>query len=272
MSKFDLTGKIAVVTGSTKGIGRGVVSTLVEQGARVIVSGRQEESGRQVAAELNARHGEDSAQGVAFDLNDRASIESYASRVAAVWGGVDILVCNAAILPYIGSSAATPPDLFDRILVGNVHHNFRLCQALRPEIARRGGGAITLIGSESGLTSSPLVLAYAAAKAAVAHMARCLADEFADDRIRVNCVAPGLVRSASSTETLGEAGLAAIARAQPLGRIGEPSDIAGAVAYLSSEAGSHVTGEVILVDGGRGRLSPRANSYSLSAVDGKTYA
>jgi len=270
MSMFDLGGKVAVVTGATKGIGLGIAQAMAAQGARVVVASRDATLCDQVAGELNDEFGkgQDIARGLRFDLEDRAGIEGFAAAATAIWGGVDILVCNAAVLPYIGPSAQTPPELFDRILTGNIHHNFRLCQALRASMAGRGGGSIALIGSEAGYSSSPLVLAYAAAKAGLAHMAVCLADEMADERIRVNCVAPGLVRSFSSTEKLTAAGLDAIGASLPLGRVGEPADIAGAVVYLASQAGSHVTGETILVDGGRSRLSARQLSPLASVEPG----
>ena len=274
MSLFDLSGKVAVITGATKGIGLGIAEEMAAQGARVVVSSRDAALCDKVAGELNGRFGkgQEIARGLACDIDSLQAVEAFARDAPGVWGGVDILVCNAAILPYIGPSAQTPPELFDRLLTRNIHHNFRLCQGLRGTMQARGGGSMVLIGSEAGHAASPLVLAYAVAKAGVAHLARCLADEMAQDRIRVNCVAPGLVRSASSTDTLGDAGLAAAAAIMPLMRVGEPRDIAGAVIYLASEAGSHVTGETIIVDGGRSRLSPRNGVSSLASVEpGKTY-
>ena len=259
MSLFDLSGKTAVVTGATKGIGRGVVERLAEHGARVIASSRDQAACDAVAAELNERFGggEAIAAGIACDIDSLEQIDRLASASAERWGGIDILVGNAAILPYMGQSADTPPELFDRILTSNQHHNFRLCQAVRASMARRGGGRIVLIGSASGHMPSPTVLAYAVAKAGLAHMARCLADEFAADRITVNCVAPGLIRSFSSKPLWeDEAVLGAVTAGIPLGRIGEPDDIAGAVIFLASAAGGYVSGATIPVDGGRTTLSP----------------
>lgn len=271
MSLFDLTGRVAVITGSTKGIGLGIAQQMAAQGAKVVVSSRDQAFCDEVAGRINRERGADVAKGLACDIDDLTSIARFAEAAPKLWGGVDILVCNAAILPYIGPSAQTPPDLFDRILIGNVHHNFRLCQAMRGELKKRAGN-IVLIGSEAGHTASPLVLAYAAAKAGVAHMALCLADEMAADRIRVNCVAPGLIRSAASTETLGDAGLEAAGHGMPLGRVGEPEDIAGAVLYLAAPAGSHVTGATIVVDGGRAHLSAPNQAQMLESVAGTSYS
>ncbi len=259
MSLFDLSGKSAVVTGATKGIGRGIIERLAEHGARVVVSSRDQAACDAVAAELNGRYGggEEIACGIACDIDSLEQIDHLATASDERWGGIDILVGNAAILPYMGKSSDTPPELFDRILTSNQHHNFRLCQAVRGSMVQRGGGRIVLIGSTSGHMAAPTVLAYAVAKAGLAHLARCLADEFAADAITVNCVAPGLIRSFSSKPLWeDEAVLDAVTAGIPLRRIGEPDDIAGAVIFLTSAAGGYVSGATIPVDGGRSRLSP----------------
>jgi len=259
MSLFDLTGKIAVVTGATKGIGLGIATQLAAHGARVVVSSRTQADCDALASELNARFGAggDIAKGAVCNLDKLEDIDALAKTARAAFGGVDILVCNAAALAFIGPAPATPPDVFQRLLNTNIHHNFRLCEALRGDIAARGGGSIVLIGSMAGHSASANILAYGVAKAGVAHMARCLADEMAAQNIRVNCVAPGLIRSHASTPVWSnETVLDTIVGAIPLQRIGEPEDIAGAVIFLASAAGSYVTGETIIVDGGRTMLSP----------------
>jgi NAD(P)-dependent dehydrogenase (short-subunit alcohol dehydrogenase family) len=258
MSLFDLPGKVALVTDATKGIGLGVVQQLAASGAKAIISSRDRAECERVAEELNRAHGngQQIAAGIACDIGRREEIAQLASAAEGTFGGIDILVCNAAILPFIGSSAETPPEQFDRILVGNIHHNFRLCHAIRPSMARRGGGSMILIGSMSGHTAFPHAMAYSIAKAGIAHMARCLADELAPQRIRVNCIAPGLIRTFSSRPLWENAEiLASMTAGIPLGRIGEPSDIGGAVVYLASQAGSYVTGTVLMVDGGQVNLS-----------------
>lgn len=270
MSLFDLTGKVAVVTGATKGIGRGVAQHLAAHGAKVVVSSRNRAEADAVAAELDAEFGAGQvvARGAVCDLDKLADIEPFAKTAAGLFGGVDILVCNAAALAFVGPAASTPPDLFERLLNTNIHHNFRLCEAFRGVIASRGGGAMVLIGSLAGHQASPNLLAYGVAKAGVAHMARCLADEMAAENIRVNCVAPGLIRSYSSRPLWRNAAMLKASEAGiPLQRIGEPEDVAGAVVFLVSRAGSYMTGETILVDGGRTQLSPpRSDAGALSAV------
>lgn len=264
INPFDLAGKVAVVTGATKGIGLGIARGLTRQGARVVVSSRQAADCERVAAELDAEFGGGAAiaKGVACDINRLDDIERLAEAARSAFDGIDILVCNAAAMSFIGPSQNTPTEVFERLLSTNIHHNFRLCAALRPDIARRGGGSIVLIGSMTGQSASPNMLAYGVAKAGVAHMALSLADEMAHENIRVNCIAPGLVRTSASRPLWGnETLLNATVDTIPLRRIGEPDDIAGAVGFLVSRAGSYVTGQTLLVDGGWTLLSPpRASS------------
>jgi NAD(P)-dependent dehydrogenase (short-subunit alcohol dehydrogenase family) len=260
MSFFDLTGTTALVTGATKGIGRGIAQQLAAHGARVVVSSRDQALCDQVAAELDAEFGQGQqvAKGIACDIDVLDDIERLAERATAEWGGIDTLVCNAAKLPYVGPSVDTPPALFDALLSTNVHHNFRLCHALRPQMAARGGGAMILIGSAGAHYPTPAHLAYSVAKAGLQHVATCLADEFCADRIRVNFVSPGLTRSHSSAPLFEKKEAeAAMARSIPLGRVGEPEDIAGAVVYLASRAGAFCTGNTLVIDGGAALLGKR---------------
>ncbi|MET0181957.1 MAG: glucose 1-dehydrogenase [Caulobacterales bacterium] len=277
MSLFDLTDKVAIVTGGTKGIGYGVAHQLAAHGAKVIVSSREQSLCDSIAKEISDKYGKGQviAKGISCNIDKLDDIERLAQESVAAFGGVDILVCNAAVLPFMGASSNTPPDLFDRILTSNTHHNFRLCQAVRPSMAKRGGGSIVLIGSIAGHTASPGTMAYSIAKAGVAHMARCLADEFAAEKIRVNCVSPGFIRSFSSQAVVdNKDALQTIEAGNPLGRIGQPEDIAGAVVFLSSPAGSYVTGGSILVDGGASALSSpaRRGAREIPGMEsGKTY-
>src|SRR5882757_3875222 len=269
MSLFDLSGKVALVTGATKGIGRGIAEQLAAHGAKVIVSSRDPAQAQEAAAELNARYGRGQivAKAAACDINDLGQIDRLAQSARDAWSAIDILVCNAAVLAFIGDSRDTPPEMFNQLLTTNIHHNFRLCQAVRSDIAKRGGGAIILIGSVAGHNASPATLAYGVSKAGVAHMARSLADEMAGEHIRVNCVAPGLIRSFTSGKVWRDANRLEVAEAGiPLGRIGEPKDIAGAVVFLASDAGSYVTGTTIHVDGGRSFLAPPGRVNHLSGI------
>lgn len=270
MSLFDLTGKVALVTGATKGIGLGIAEQLAAHGAKVIVSSRDQNKCDEVARQINERfgNGEKVAVGIASDLGDRVQMEALPGKAADAFGGLDILVSNAAVLAFIGASRDTPPETFDALLTGNIHHNFRLCQAARAELAKRGGGSIILIGSVSGHKPQPSVLAYGVSKAGIAYMAKMLAEEMAPEKIRVNCVAPGLIRSFTSEMVWKDADrLSAAENTIPLGRIGEPEDVASAVIFLACDAGSYVTGTTVHVDGGRGNIqAPGASAAHLQGM------
>jgi len=269
MSLFDLSGKVAAITGSTKGIGLGIAREMAAAGAKVVISSRDGPLCDRVAADLNRDYGKGEviARGLACDLGDLKSVEAFADQAPKLFGGLDILVCNAAIFPYVGPPENTPPDRFDAILCGNIHHNYRLCQGVRAAIASRGGGSMIMISSASSSRPLPITLAYAVAKAGLEHLALCLAQEFVGEKIRVNSVIPGLIRSHGSSASMGDEGLATAATSIPLRRVGEPADIAGAVIYLASAAGQHVTGERILVDGGYTRVTA-AGSIGLEKVQG----
>jgi len=269
-SPFDLTGKVAVVTGATKGIGLGIARGLARQGCRLVISSRHLAECERAAAELNTEFGDGAvvAKPVACDIDRLDDISRMTGLAQAAFGGVDILVCNAAALSFTGPAETTPPAVFERLLSTNIHHNFRLCEGLRPEIAKRGGGSIILIGSMAGESASPNMLAYGVAKAGVSHMALSLADEMASDNIRVNCIAPGLIRTHASRPVWRKGQLLkTIVDSIPLQRIGEPEDVAGVVVFLVSQAGAYVTGQTILVDGGWTRLSPPRFAASPGFVD-----
>ena len=254
MQLFDLTGNIAVVTGATKGIGRGIAERLCEHGARLVVSSRSQAECDATASELNARYGngETVALGIAADLLELDSLKALVDQTVARFGRIDTLVCNAAILPFIGPSAQTPPRHFSRIMEGNIQNTFRLCQLVLPGMRQQGSGSVIIIGSVSGVNAALLEMAYGISKAAQSHMAKCLAAEVVADGVRVNCVAPGLIRSNSSRAVWEDPDvLESFLNGLPMHRIGEPDDIAGAVIFLASQAGSYVTGATIGVDGGR---------------------
>ncbi len=251
MDLFDLTGKVAVVTGSTKGIGRGIAECLAAAGAQVIVSSRSQADCDRVATELNAAHPGTGCYGAACDVADAASITAFVAAVERRSGGFDVLVCNAARMPKLQPFGEVADDEFLAQFDTNVVKALRLCMQAAASMRRRGGGSIVLIGSRTGLTPAPQQLAYSCAKAAETHLARNLAAHLAPDNIRVNCVSPGLIRSdASSVVFDNPVALAAFERDIPLGRGGEPREIGGAVAFLASAAGAYVTGATIPVDGG----------------------
>jgi dehydrogenase/reductase SDR family member 4 len=251
MKVFDLTGKVALVTGSTKGIGRGIAAVLASQGAQIIVSSRHQSDCDRVANELPRANKSLTHYGLRCDISDADSLRQLTQGVAARSGGLDILVCNAARMPTLVPFGETPDAEFLAQFNDNVVMTLKLCQLAATLIAARGGGSIVLIGSRTGIRPAPQQLAYSCSKAAVTHLARNLAMHYAAQNIRVNCIAPGLIRSDAANVVFDNpAAMAAFARDIPLGRGGEAHEIGGCVGFLVSAAGAYVTGAIIPVDGG----------------------
>jgi NAD(P)-dependent dehydrogenase (short-subunit alcohol dehydrogenase family) len=253
---FDLSGKTALVTGGTKGIGRAIVERMIDHGARVALTSRRAEDAAAVADTLNQAAGREVAMGLAYDVNRLEAVQPLIDELVKAWGGLDVLVCNAAELSYWGpTSAEVPPDKFMRLLESNIHNNFRLGHAAAAAMKSRGGGSIIFITSGSGYQTDPQLLAYSVSKAGETHMARCLARELAPSNIRVNCVAPGFTRSESSRVIWeNPPALKAMEGKIPLGRMGEADEVAAGVIFLASPGGAWTTGSALLIDGGSAEL------------------
>ncbi|WP_404338848.1 SDR family NAD(P)-dependent oxidoreductase [Sphingomonas sp. MMS12-HWE2-04] len=251
MSMFDLSGKVAVVTGSTKGIGKAAAEALAGQGAKVVISSRNQDACDAVAAEIDARHGAGSALAVAASISDKAALQQLVDATRAAFGQIDVLVCNAASNPYYGPLDGINDEQFRKILDNNILSSHWLIQMVAPEMRARREGSIILVSSIGGLRGSPVIGAYNVSKAADFQLARNYAVEFGPDKVRVNCIAPGLVKT-DFARALWEdpARIAATNSVTPLRRIGEPEDIAGAVVYLASDASAFMTGQAMVIDGG----------------------
>lgn len=249
MSLFDLSGKVALVTGSTKGIGLAIAQRMAEAGARVVVSSRNQDACDDVAGGIKAQGGD--ALAVACNINYREQLQALVDQTVAAYGPIDILVINAALNPFYGPSQDIPDSAFDKIMSSNIGSAHRLCQMVLPGMAEKGGGAVIIVSSIAGLKGSATLGAYGISKAADMQMARNLAVEWGPHDIRVNCIAPGLIRTDfaralwENPETYQET----VSR-YPLRRIGEPDEIAGAAIFLASAAGRFVTGQTLVVDGG----------------------
>lgn len=251
MSQFDLTGKVAIITGSSRGIGRASAFELAEHGAKVVISSRKQDACDEVAAEIAAKYGEGRAIAVAANISDKAGLQHLVNETRRAFGQVDVLVCNAASNPYYGPQEGIADEQFRKILDNNIVSNHWLISMVAPEMRARREGSIIIISSIGGLRGSAVIGAYCISKAADMQLARNLAHEFGPDNVRVNCIAPGLIKT-DFARALWEdpERIEAANKTVPLRRIGEPHEIAGAVVFLASGASTFMTGQTIVLDGG----------------------
>ena len=240
---IDLTGKVALVTGSTRGIGRAIAQALVHAGAKVAVCGREAGKAQAVAHELGG-----TAMGVALDVGDAASIDAAVEAVTKAWGAVDILVNNAGITKD-NLLLRLDDAQWDAVLDANLKGAFRTVKACLKGMMKKRAGRVINITSVVGLTGNKGQANYAASKAGLVGFTKSVAKEYASRGITANCVAPGYIET-DMTAALPEEARAALFQHIPLERLGRPEDIAGAVLYLSSDLASYVTGQVLVVDGG----------------------
>jgi len=246
---FDLSGHVAVVTGGSRGIGRAIAERMAEHGAKVVVSSRKLDACQIVVDAIAAKGGE--AVAVACNIGRKPELEALVAATTERWGGVDTLVCNAAINPHFGPMTTLPDDVFDKMMSTNVKSNLWLSQMCAPSMAARGGGSIVIISSIGGYRGSTKLGVYAITKAADIQLARNLAVEWGPQNIRVNCIAPGLIRTDFARALWEDAvNLRKRTRDTPLLRIGEPDEIAGCAVMLAGPAGRFLTGQSIVIDGG----------------------
>ncbi len=248
---FDLTGKTAIITGSSRGIGKATVEALAAQGANVVVSSRKGPACEEVASAINDRCGREAAIAIPANISERDALQRLVDETRAKWGKIDILVCNAATNPHFGSMADIDDEALDKVLSNNIKSNHWLANMVIPEMAERGEGVIVLISSITGLQGSSVIGTYGVSKAADMQLARNIANEFGPRGIRANAVAPGLIKT-DFARALWENPdiLRQVESKAPLRRIGDPSEIAGAVAFLASKAGAFTTGQTLVIDGG----------------------
>jgi NAD(P)-dependent dehydrogenase (short-subunit alcohol dehydrogenase family) len=248
-SLFDLSGQVAVVTGASRGIGRAIALRMAQHGARVVVSSRKLDACQAVVEEIAAAGGEAFAQ--PCNIGRKEELRALVDATLARWGRIDTAVCNAAINPHFGPSSGLPDEVFDKVMATNIKSNLWLSNMVMPGMAERGGGSVIVISSIAGFRGTPVLGAYGISKAADMQLVRNLAVEWGPRNVRANCIAPGLVRTDfaralwENPQTLRKR-----TRDTPLQRIGEPDEIAGAAVFLASAAGSFMTGQTIVIDGG----------------------
>lgn len=251
MSLFDLTGKVAVITGSSRGIGRAIAERMAEHGAKVVVSSRKAATCEEVAQSINERHGAGAATVIPANISSKDDLQNLVNVTNEKLGRIDVLVCNAASNPYYGPMANITDEQLRKVLDNNIVSNHWLISFVVPQMIARKDGAIIIVSSVGGLRGTPVLGAYAISKAADLQLARNLAIEYGPHNVRVNCIAPGLIKTEfaralwDNPETLKN-----YSGRTPLRRIGQPDEIAGAAVFLASAAGSFVTGQNIVVDGG----------------------
>ena len=246
---FDLTGKVAVVTGSSKGIGKSIALHLALQGAKVVVSSRKKPACDEAAAEIRKAGGE--AIVIPCNISDKAQCENLIAETRKQLGPVDVLVLNAATNPYYGPTDKMPDEVFTKIMQNNILSNIWLINLCVPDMRAKKDGSVIIVSSIGGVRASTVIGAYCISKAADMQLARNLACEYGKHNIRVNCIAPGLIKTdfAKALWDNPETLKASTARS-PLLRIGIPDEIAGAAVLMGSAAGDFMTGQTIVIDGG----------------------
>ena len=246
---FGLKDKVAVVTGSSRGIGRSIAECMAALGAKVVVSSRKADACEEVAKDIAVHGGE--AAVIACNISRKPEVEALVAGTLERFGKIDILVCNAAVNPAFGPMSQLTDDAFDKIMNSNVKSNLWLCNLAIPGMAERGGGSVIIVSSIAGLRGNSVIGAYGISKAADFALARNLAVEWGPKNVRVNCIAPGLIKT-DFAKALWENPniLKNRMAATPLRRIGTPEEIGGIAAFLASNAASFITGQVIVADGG----------------------
>lgn len=246
---FCMAGKVALITGSSRGIGRAIAEAFARAGARVVISSRNQDACDRVARGIRSRGAE--AVAIACNVSDREAVDTLVTRSVERLGPVDVLVGNAATNPYFGPLLDIEDRAWDKVMDTNVRSNLWLCNRVIPGMAERGGGVVILVSSIAAFKGDAALGAYAVSKAAEIQLVRSLAVEWGLAGVRVNAIAPGLVRTDFARALWeDEARRLARERVTPLRRIGEPEDVAGAAVFLASRAGAYVTGQCIVVDGG----------------------
>ena len=246
---FDLTGKVAIVTGSSRGIGRATAEAMAAHGAKVVVSSRKADKCEEVAEEIKSNGGE--AIVIPCHCSHKDQLQNLVDETLSTWGRIDSLVCNAAVNPFYGSLTEIPDEAYDKIMNTNVKSNVWLTSMVIPHMTKVGGGTIIIISSVAALIGSAKLGTYGLSKAADVALARNIAVEWGGDNIRANCINPAIIRTDFARALWENPEIYERAvKNYALHRIGEPEEVGGISVMLSAKAGSFITGQTIVVDGG----------------------
>ena len=251
MSLFNLKNKSILITGSSKGIGKAIAFECAKHGAKVIISSRKSDICIQTADEINTNIGKEVAYPIPANISDDSQLENLVNETIKKIGKIDVLVCNAATNPFMGSMLDMPIEKFDKVMHNNIRSNQVLCNLVLPEMVNREDGSIIIISSIAAIKGSPILGAYNISKAADVMIVKNIAAEFGNKNIRANSIAPGLIKT-DFAKALWENPdiLKSVLKSTPMQRIGKPDEIAGVAVMLASDAGNYINGQTIVVDGG----------------------
>lgn len=249
-SLFDLTGKVALVTGASRGIGQAIAQAYAAAGAAVVVASRKQEGVDAVAELIRASGGQ--ALAIAAHTGSEDAVTALVAQATAAYGGIDIVVNNAATNPHFGPVMTAEESHWDKIMDVNVKGYFRVAKACVPSMQARGGGKIINMASIAGMKPQPAMGVYCVSKAAVLMLTEVLAVELAADNIQVNAIAPGFIKTKFSQAIWGNVQInEMVMRTIPQGRMAEAEELTGMALYLASAASSFTTGSTFLIDGGQ---------------------
>ena len=251
MSLFNLKNKSILITGSSKGIGKAIAHQCAKHGAKVIISSRKLDICEKTAVEINTKLGSEVAYAIPANISDDDQLENLVNETRKKIGKIDVLICNAATNPFMGSMLDMPIEKFDKVMHNNIRSNQVLCNLVLPEMISKEDGSIIIISSIAAIKGSPILGAYNISKAADVMIVKNIAAEFGHKNIRANSIAPGLIKT-DFAKALWENPdiLKTVLSSTPMQRIGVPDEIAGVAVMLASDAGNYINGQTIVVDGG----------------------
>ena len=251
MSLFNLKNKSFLITGSSKGIGKSIAFHAADHGAQVIISSRKLDACKETANEINDHCGSEVAFPIQGNIAHEEELNNLVEQTNTVLGKIDVLICNAATNPFMGSMADIPSDAFDKVMNNNIKANHILTNLVTPQMIERKDGVIIIISSVGGTIGSNLIGTYNISKAADIQMVKNIAVEYGHHNIRANTIAPGLIRTDFARGLWENPAIHdQYTKSHPMRRIGEPDEIAGAAIMLASDAGKYINGQTIIVDGG----------------------